>query len=92
MLALVCTLVFAAAAAFAMFTIFVTMQGRKSQIATLFAEYRSLQRDRDYLVRITSHEAQAPRAFAAPQLRRTVRRMIKSVESSRPAASLRAAA
>lgn len=92
MLALVCTLIFAAAAAFAMFTIFVTMRGRKSQIAALFAEYRSLQRDRDYLVRITSHEAQAPRAFAAPQLRRTVRRMIKPVEASRSAASLRAAA
>jgi hypothetical protein len=92
MLALVCTLVFAAAAVFAMFTIFVTLQGRKSQITALFAEYRSLQRDREYLVRITSHEAQASRAFAAPQLRRTVRRMIRPAEAPRPASSLRAAA
>lgn len=92
MLALVCTVVFAAAATFAVGVIFMTMRGRKEQIVALLAEYRSLERDREFLVRITSHEAESPRAFAAPQLRRTARRAFKQAEAARSARSLRAAA
>lgn len=92
MLALVCTLVFASAATFAIGAIFMTMQGRKGQIAALLAEYRSLERDREFLLRVTSHEDEAPRAFAAPQLRRTPRRAFKQAEALRAARSLRAAA
>lgn len=92
MLALVCTLAFAASATFALGAIFVTMQGRRGQIASLLAEYRSLERDREFLVHVTSHEAAAPRAFAAPQLRRTPRRAFKQAEAHRASRSLRAAA
>lgn len=92
MLALVCTLVFAAAATFAVGAAFVTMQGRKGQITALLAEYRSLERDREFLVHVTSHEADAPRAFAAPQLRRTPRRPFKQADAVRSARSRRAAA
>jgi hypothetical protein len=92
MLALVCTLVFAAAATFAIGAIVVTMQGRKGQITALLAEYRLLQRDREFLVRITSHDAESPRAFAAPQLRRTPRRGFKQAEAAPAVRSQRAAA
>lgn len=92
MLALVCTLVFASAATFAVGAIFMTMQGQKEQMAALLAEYRSLERDREFLIHVTSHEAEAPRAFAAPQLRRTPRRAFKQAEALRAAHSLRAAA
>lgn len=92
MLALVCTLAFAAAATLAVGAIFVTLQGRKGQIAALLAEYRSLERDREFLIHVTSHEAEAPRAFAAPQLRRTPRRAFRQAEAPRAARSLRAAA
>ncbi|MFN3457925.1 MAG: hypothetical protein ACK4Z8_10170 [Novosphingobium sp.] len=92
MLALVCTLVFAAAATFAVAAIFVTMQGRKAQIAALLAEYRSLERDREFLVRITSHGAEGGRSGVSPQLRRTVRRLFRQAEAARSARSLRAAA
>lgn len=92
MLALVCTLAFAASATFALGAIFVTMQGRRGQIASLLAEYRSLERDREFLVHVTSHEVAAPRAFAAPQLRRTPRRAFKQAEAHRASRSLRAAA
>lgn len=70
MLALVCTFAFAAAAAVAIGSIVVSMQGRKGQITALLAEYRTLRQDREFLVRITSNEAQATRAFVAPQTRR----------------------
>jgi predicted hotdog family 3-hydroxylacyl-ACP dehydratase len=92
MLALVCTLVFAAAATFAVAAIFVTMQGRKAQIAGLLAEYRSLERDREFLVQITSHAAEANRSFTSPQLRRSARRLFRQAEAARSARSLRAAA
>jgi hypothetical protein len=92
MLALVCTIVFAAAAAFAVMAIMLTMQGRKGQIASLIAEYRSLDRDREFLVRITTHEAEVHRSFAAPALRRNARRLFKSLETARRERALRAAA
>lgn len=92
MLALVCTFAFAVAATLAIGAILVTMRGRKSQIASLLSEYRALRHDREFLVRITSHEMHAPRAFAAPQLRRIVRRAFRQTEAVRPSASLRAAA
>ncbi|ABD25812.1 hypothetical protein Saro_1368 [Novosphingobium aromaticivorans DSM 12444] len=92
MLALLCTLVFAAAATFALAAGFLTMQGRKAQIVALLAERRSLRMDREFLVRITSHEAEAPRAFAAPQLRRIARRAVKRSEAARLGRGQRAAA
>lgn len=92
MLALVCTLVFAAAATFAVAAIFVTMQGRKAQITALLAEYRSLQRDREFLVTITSREVETSRASLSPQLRRTARRLFRQAEAARSARSLRAVA
>ena len=92
MLALLSTLVFAAAATFALGAGFVTFRGRRSQIAGLLADYRSLQRDREFLVHITSHERIATRAFAAPQLRRTARRPLTRAEVARSERSQRAVA
>ncbi|SMC47744.1 hypothetical protein [Novosphingobium sp. B1] len=92
MLALVCTIVFAATAAFAVIAIMLTMQGRKSQISALISEYRSLERDREFLARITTHEAEVHRSFAAPALRRNARRVMKSAEAARRERALRVAA
>ncbi|MBA4353680.1 MAG: hypothetical protein C0409_03210 [Novosphingobium sp.] len=92
MLALVSTLVFAAAATFAIAAVFVTMKGRRGQIAALFADYRSLQQDREFLVYVTCTEPQAPRPINDQQVRRTARRALKRGEAARSARSLRAAA
>ncbi len=91
MLALLSTLVFAAAAIFAIGAIFVTMQGRRAQIATLLADYRSLKQDREFLVHITCNGPDMARATVAQPPRRTVRR-VKQAEVARSARSLRAAA
>lgn len=92
MLALLSTLVFAAAATFALSAGFVTLQGRRTQIVSLLADYRSIQRDREFLVHVTSHERAAPRAFAASQLRRTARRAVIRAEAARSERSQRAVA
>ena len=93
MLALLSTLVFAAAATFAIAAVFVTMKGRRGQIASLLADYRSVQLDREYLVYVTCTEPLASRAFNNDrQLRRTTRRALKRAEAARSARSLRAAA
>ncbi len=92
MLALLSTLVFAAAAIFALVAGFATFSGRRGQIASLLADYRSIQRDREFLIHVISHEAAAPRAFAAPQLRRTPRRALSRAEVARAERSQRAVA
>lgn len=98
MLALVCTAVFVIAAAFAVIAIAVTLQGRTAQIKALLAEYRTLQRDREFLVQITSHGTPAPRGAnvsqaASSQARRALRRTARSfVEVARSTQPLRAAA
>ncbi|WP_157573133.1 hypothetical protein [Novosphingobium sp. AAP83] len=92
MLALVATFVFAAAATFAVAVVFVTMSGRLSQIATLLADHRSLQRDREFLVTVTTIERPALRTGSEQQIRRTARRALKRADSARCAHSLRAAA
>ncbi len=93
MLALVCTAVFVIAAALAVIAIVVTMQGRTAQIKALLAEYRTLKRDREFLVQITSHTSPAPRSASASQVRRSVRRSIRPVvEAARAIQPLRAAA
>ncbi len=80
MLALLSTFIFAAAATFALGAGIVTFRGRRGQIAGLIADYRSIQRDREFLIHVTSHEPVAPRAIAAPQLRRTARRQLTRTE------------
>lgn len=93
MLALVCSTIFAAAAAFAVISIFVTMQGRKAQIMALLVEYRSIRRDREFLVQITGNGSPARRGVAVAQPRRVTRRKNRSiVEAARSMRSLRAAA
>ncbi|WP_372731051.1 hypothetical protein [Novosphingobium sp.] len=92
MLALLSTFVFAAAATFAIAAVFVTMKGRRSQIAALLADYRSLQQDREFLVYVTGVQRPAPRAAVDQQVRRTTRRALKRAEAARSARSLRAAA
>lgn len=92
MLALLSTFVFAAAATFAIAAVFVTMKGRRSQIAALLADYRSLQQDREFLVYVTSVERPAPRAAADQLVRRTARRALKRAEAARAGQSLRVAA
>lgn len=92
MLALLSTLVFAAAASFAIAAVFVTMKGRRGQIAALLADYRSLQQDREFLVHVTCIERPAPRTAADQQVRRTSRRSLTRSEAARSAGSLRAAA
>lgn len=92
MLALVCTVVFAATAAFAAIAMVLTMQGRKGQIAALISDYRSLKSDREFLVRVTTHEAEVHRTFAAAPLRRNARRMFKATEPARRERGLRAVA
>ncbi|MCX7282662.1 MAG: hypothetical protein NTX28_01235 [Novosphingobium sp.] len=93
MLALVCTAVFVVAAAFAIIAIMVTMQGRKAQIAALLAEYRSLRRDREFLVQITSHGAPAVPGVSASPNRRRLRRIGRSIAEATVASQpLRAAA
>lgn len=92
MLALLATSVFAAAAAFAIAVVFVTMKGRRGQIAALLADYRSLQLDREFLVHVTGIESPAPRGRTDQQVRRTARRALKRVEAARVAQAWRAAA
>lgn len=92
MLALLSTLVFAAAATFAIAAVFVTMKGRRGQISALLADYRSVQQDREFLAYVTCIEPVAPRPINDPQLRRTARRALKRAEAARSAHSLRAAA
>lgn len=92
MLALLSTLVFAAAATFAIAAVFVTMKGRRGQIAALLADYRSLQQDREFLVDVTCIERPAPRTTADQQVRRTSRRALKRVEAAQSVRSLRTAA
>lgn len=92
MLALLSTLVFAAAATFAIAAAFMTVKGRRSQIAALLAGYRSLQCDREFLVYVTSVERPALRAAVDQQVRRTARRALKRAEAARTAQSLRVAA
>lgn len=92
MLALLSTLVFAAAATFAVAAIFVTMQGRRAQIASLLADYRSLQQDREFLVRVISTGPDMTVATQTKAPRRVQRRAVKPVEVVRSARSLRAAA
>lgn len=93
MLALVCSAVFAASAAFAVIAVFLTMQGRKGQIMALLAEYRSIRRDREFLVQITGHGSHSPRGVAVAQPRRVIRRTNRPVvEAARSTQPLRAAA
>jgi len=92
MLALFATFVFAAAATFAMAVVFVTMSGRRSQIAALLADHRSLQRDREFLVTVTMIERPALRSGTEQQVRRTARRALRRADAARSAHSLRAAA
>jgi hypothetical protein len=93
MLALVCSAIFAAAAAFAVISVFVTMQGRKGQIIALLAEYRSIKRDREFLLQITNHGSPAPRGVAIAQPRRINRRKNRSIsEAARSTQQLRVAA
>ncbi|HQS95204.1 MAG: hypothetical protein B7X90_07585 [Novosphingobium sp. 17-62-19] len=93
MLALVCSALFAATAAFAAISVFVTMHGRTGQIRALLAEYRALQRDREFLVQVTSHGSPAPRGVALAQPRRVNHRKNRSVvEAARSTQPLRAAA
>ncbi|MDT0507561.1 hypothetical protein [Novosphingobium sp. MMS21-SN21R] len=92
MLALLTSLVFAAAATFAIGAIIVTMQGRRAQIASLLADYRSLKQDREFLVTIISNGPDMARATVAQPPRRVVRRSVKQVEAVRSARSLRVAA
>lgn len=92
MLALLSTLVFAAAATFAIAVVLVTMKGRRGQIAALLADYRSLQQDREFLVYVTTVERAAPAPMSEQQLRRTSRRALMRSEGGRGAKSLRAAA
>jgi len=92
MLALLSTLVFAAAATFAIAVVLVTMKGRRGQIAALLADYRSLQRDREFLVYVTAVERPAPAPISEQQLRRTSRRALMRSEAARAGKSLRAAA
>ena len=92
MLALLSTLVFAAAASFAVAAVFVTMHGRRAQIASLLADYRSLQQDREFLVRVISTGPDMAVATPAKAPRRVQRRSVKQVEAARSGRSLRAAA
>lgn len=92
MLALLSTLVFAAAASFAVAAVFVTMQGRRAQISSLLADYRSLQQDREFLVRIISTGPDMAVATPAKAPRRVQRRAVKQVDAVRSGRSLRAAA
>lgn len=92
MLALLSTLAFAAAATFAIAAVFVTMKGRRGQIASLLADYRSVQHDREFLAYVTGVPPLAPRMVNDPQLRRIARRALKRSEAARSAHSLRAAA
>jgi hypothetical protein len=92
MLALLSTLVFAAAAAFAAVVVFVTISGRRGQITKLLADYRSLQQDREFLVYVTSFERPAPRVFGDQNVRRTARRTLKRSELARSARLHRVAA
>lgn len=92
MLALLSTLVVAAAATFALGAGFATFKGRRGQIARLLSDYRSIQQDREFLVYVTSHEPIAPRASAAPQLRRTARRLVSRAEAIRSERGQRAVA
>ncbi|HQS71133.1 MAG: hypothetical protein B7Y36_00035 [Novosphingobium sp. 28-62-57] len=93
MLALVCTAVFVIAAAFAVIAIAVTLQGRTAQIKALLAEYRTLQRDREFLVQITTHGTPAPRGASVSKARTTLRRAARPfVEVARSTQPLRAAA
>lgn len=98
--ALFASFVFAAAATFAVAVAFLTMAGRRSQIAALLADYRSLQRDREFLVTVTMVERPAPcfgpcfgpRSGAEQQVRRPARRVVNRAEPVRSAQCLRAAA
>lgn len=92
MLALLCTMLFAAAATFAIGAIVVTMQGRRRQISALIAEYRTLQRDREFLFHITAHPAPSTPVGGVPQTRRLMRRAIRRGEAVRAVRVLRAAA
>lgn len=96
MLALLCTFAFALAALIAVATIVATMQGRASQIAALWAEYRSLRADREFLVQITSHGPAPARTqaivAAMPAVRRHGQRAFRPGEAARPSRHLRAAA
>lgn len=92
MLALISTLVFAAAASFAVAAIFVTMHGRRAQIVALLDDYRSLKQDREFLVRVISTGPDMALASATKAPRRVQRRLVKQVEAARCGRSLRAAA
>lgn len=93
MLALVCTAVFVVAAAFAVVAILVTMQGRKAQIAALLAEYRSLRRDREFLVQVTCHAAAPTNTTPGIRVVRRIRRSSRAMsEASSAKQALRAAA
>lgn len=91
MLALMCTMLFAAAATFAVGAIVVTMQGRRGQIVALIAEYRSLQHDREFLFRIIAHPAATP-AEPVRQRSRWARRAMRRAEAAPVVRVLRAAA
>ncbi len=96
MLALLCTLAFALAALIAVAAILATMHGRGAQIASLWAEYRSLRADREFLVQITSHGPAPARTqaiiAAMPAARRHGQRAFRPGEAARPSRHLRAAA
>jgi len=92
MLALLSTLVFASAATFAVAVVLVTMKGRRGQVVALWADYRSLQQDREFLIYVTSVERPAPAPMSEQQLRRTSRRALIRSEGVRVANSLRVAA
>ncbi|MFM2371960.1 MAG: hypothetical protein RIS85_1682 [Pseudomonadota bacterium] len=92
MFALLCTMLFAAAAIFAIGAIVVTMQGRRGQIAALIMEYRTLKRDREFLFHIIAQPSPTAPLGESTQPRRLMRRSIRRGEAVRAVRVLRAAA
>lgn len=90
MLALMCTVIFIAAAAYCGLALAMTMRGRGAQIAALLRDYRALQDHRTFSVRLT---AAAPLGtVSACKPRRVARRAVRRVEAGRCDLQQRAAA
>lgn len=90
MLALLASLVIAGAGVGALASIALTVRGQKGTLSRLFAEARSLEQDRVFLVRMTG-DAHAPSPIVFARLRRTPQRATRRV-TERSTQTQRAAA